>query len=210
MKRNIMQFFELKTQLSNFFIFSTKDIEKIDPVFHSQRLSEWQGKKYIKKIKRGYYLFSDLEINEQVLFLIANKIYSPSYISLEMAFSYYNLIPEAVYGITSVTSNKTNNFKTDFGEFIYRRIKPELMFGYKLIKYENHNFRIAEIEKAVLDYFYLNSHLKTENDFAEMRFNGEKFKMLADRNKLNRYLDAFDNKSLEKRVKRFLNYINHA
>lgn len=205
-----MQFFELKTRLSNFLVFSTKDIEKIDPAFHSQRLSEWQEKKYIRKIKGRHYLFSDLEINEPVLFLIANKIYSPSYISLEMAFSYYSLIPEAVYGITSVTSNKTNNFETDFGKFIYRHIKSELMFGYKLIKYENHNFRIAEIEKAILDYFYLNSHLKTENDFTEMRFNGEEFRMLADRNKLNRYLDVFDNKSLGKRVKRFLNYIDHA
>jgi predicted transcriptional regulator of viral defense system len=205
-----MQFLELKTRLSNFLIFSTKDIEKIDSAFHSQRLSEWQEKKYIRKIKGRYYLFSDLEINESVLFLIANKIYSPSYVSLEMAFSYYNLIPESVYGITSVTSKKTNNFKTDFGEFIYRHIKSELMFGYKLVKYGNHNFRIAEIEKAILDYFYLNSHLKTENDFTEMRFDEKEFKALVDRSKLNRYLAVFNNKSLEKRMKRFLNYIDYA
>ena len=205
-----MQFFELKMRLSDFLVFSTKDIEKIDPAFHSQRLSEWQEKGYIKKITKESYIFSDLEINESVLFLIANKIYSPSYISLEMAFSYYNLIPEAVYGVTSVTSNKTNNFKTDFGEFIYRHIKSELMFGYKLVEYKNHNFRIAEVEKAALDYFYLNSHLKTENDFVEMRFNSEEFKILANIDKLNKYLKAFNNKSLEKRIKRFLNYIDYA
>jgi len=205
-----MQFFELKTQLNNFLVFSTQDIEKIDSDFHNQRLSEWQKKDYIKKITKEYYIFSDLEINESVLFLIANKIYSPSYISLEMAFSYYNLIPEAVYGTTSVTSNKTNSFETNFGEFIYRHIKPELMFGYKLVKYKNHNFRIAEIEKAVIDYFYLNPHLKTKNDFVEMRFNNEEFRALADKSKLNRYLKAFNNKSLEKRVKRFLNHIDYA
>jgi predicted transcriptional regulator of viral defense system len=205
-----MNYRKFKEKLESFMIFALKDIRKIEANFDLRRLNEWQNKGFLRIVRRGYYLFSDLEINEQVLFLIANKIYSPSYISLEMAFSYYNLIPEAVYGITSVTSNKTNNFKTDFGEFIYRRIKPELMFGYKLIKYGNHNFRIAEIEKAILDYFYLNPHFKTENDFTEMRFNEEEFKMLADRNKLNRYLDVFDNKSLEKRVKRFLNYIDYA
>ena len=204
-----MNFVEFKKKLGSFVVFNLKDIRKIEANFDLRRLNEWQKKGYLKIIRREYYIFSDLEINEQVLFLIANKIYSPSYISLEMAFSYYNLIPEAVYGITSVTSNKTNNFKTDFGEFIYRRIKPELMFGYKLVEYKNHNFRIAEIEKTVLDYFYLNSHLKTENDFIEMRFNSEEFKISADRSKLNRYLKAFDNKSLEKRVERFLKYINY-
>jgi predicted transcriptional regulator of viral defense system len=205
-----MQYFELKIKLKDFIVFSVHDIEKVDFEFHSQRLSEWQTKGYVKKITKEHYIFSDLEINESVLFIIANRIYAPSYISLEMAFSYYNLIPEAVYGITSATSQKTNNFKTDFGAFSFRRIKPNLMFGYKLIEYKNQSFRIAEIEKAVLDYFYLNAKLKTESDFAEMRFNGEEFKILANGEKLNEYLKAFENKALEKRVKKFLKYINYA
>jgi len=205
-----MQFLELKKQLKDFLIFSTTDIEKIDANFHSQRLSEWRAKGYIKKITKDYYVFSDLEINESVLFLIANKIYTPSYISLEMAFSYYNLIPEAVYGITSVTSLKTNRFKNNFGEFIYKSIKPRLMFGYNLLEFKNHNIRIAEIEKAVIDYFYFNPSVKTENDFIEMRFKEEEFKTKANKEKLDRYLRAFDNKSLEKRVQKFLKFINYA
>ena len=205
-----MQYLELKTQLKDFLVFSTKDIEKIDPEFHSQRLSEWQKKGYLKKITKEHYIFSDLELNESALFLIANKIYSPSYISLEMAFSYYNLIPESVYGITSVTSQKTNNFKTDFGEFIYRHIKPELMFGYKLVEYQGHNFRIAEIEKAILDYFYLNARIKADNDFSGLRFNVEEFKNNVDKSKLESYLKEFNNKNLEKRIKKFLKYISHA
>lgn len=205
-----MQFLELKDSLKDFIVFSTKDIEKVDNSFHTQRLSEWQRKGYIKKITKEYYTFADLDLNEQGLFFIANKIYSPSYISLEMAFSLYNLIPEAVYGITSVTSQKTHTFKTDFGEFIYRHMKPELIFGYKLVEYKNQNYKIAEIEKSVLDYFYLNSHLQTENDFSELRFNAEEFKERANMEKFYRYLKEFKNKSLEKRIRRFLKYIQHA
>lgn len=205
-----MQFLELKDSLKDFIIFSTKDIWKVDNSFHTQRLSEWQRKGYIKKITKEYYTFADLDLNEQGLFLIANKIYSPSYVSLEMAFSLYNLIPEAVYGITSVTSQKTHTFKTDFGEFIYRRMKPELIFGYKLVEYKNQNYKIAEIEKTVLDYFYLNSHLRVENDFSELRFNAEEFKERANMEKFYRYLKEFKNKSLEKRIRRFLKYIQHA
>ena len=205
-----MQFLNLKTQLKDFLVFSTLDIEKIDSEFHNQRLSEWQEKDYIRKITKEYYIFSDLEINESVLFLIANKIYTPSYISFEMAFSYYNLIPESVYGVTSASSKKTNYFKTDLAEFIYRSLKPELMFGYKLVEYQGHYFKIAELEKALLDYFYINSQLKTKNDFVEIRFNLEEFNNRVDREKLKRYLKAFANKSLEERIYNLLKYIDHA
>ena len=205
-----MRFIEFKEKLNNFIVFKLNDIRKIEADFNLRRLSEWQDKGYIKIVRRGYYIFSDLELNESALFLIANKIYSPSYISFEMAFSYYSLIPEAVYGITSATSQKTNSFKTEMGEFIYCRIKPQLMFGYKLIKYKNHNFKIAEMEKSVLDYFYLNSQLKTEEDFAEMRFNSEKFIAELNKNKFERYLKVFGNKSLEKRIQNFLKYNGYA
>jgi len=199
-----MQFLDFKKQLKSFLVFSTLDIKKIDFEFHNQRLSEWQEKGYIKKITKEHYVFSDTEINESLLFLVANKIYSPSFISFEMAFSYYNLIPEAVYAITSASSKKTNHFKTSLADFIYRSIKPELMFGYKLVEYQGHYFKIAKIEKALLDYFYINSQLKTENDFAEA------FKDRVDISELRECLKGFNNKSLEKRINKLLEYIDHA
>ncbi len=205
-----MQFFDLKARLKDFPVFSINEIEKIDSSFHKQRLSEWQKKGYIKKIRQGFYIFSDLEINEQTLFLIANAVYSPSYISLEMAFSLYNLIPEGVYSVTSITSQKTNNFKTKIGNFIYRRVKPELMFGYALRDYNNHRYLMAEIEKAVLDYLYLNSRVKDEMDFKGLRFNAAEFNAQADLGKFKRYLNAFNSKALAKRADKFLKFIEHA
>ena len=80
-----MQYVELKEQLKNFKIFNLNDIRKIEEDFDLRRLNEWQKKNYIKKIRQGFYIFSDLEINEQTLFVIANRIHEPSYISLEMA-----------------------------------------------------------------------------------------------------------------------------
>ncbi len=209
-EKKCMRYLELKIQLEGFLIFSTRDIKKIDSGFYNQRLSEWQEKGYVRKVTKDYYIFSNLELNESVLFLIANKIYSPSYVSLEMALSYYNLIPESVYGITSVTSQKPKVFKNFLGEFIYRHVKPELMFGYKLVGYKNHNYKIAEIEKALLDYFYLNSHLNNEKDFFELRFNKDEFTSIADEDKLANYLEVFSNKSLDRRMKKFLKYIRNA
>lgn len=204
-----MNFLSFKNALKDFVSFNLNDIRKIDPGFDLRRLSEWQGKGSIKMIRRGHYAFSGLEINESVLFLMANKIYTPSYVSMEMALAHYNLIPEAVYGITSVSPRKTNHFKTDYGEFIYRHIKPQLIFGYKLISYNGQNFKIAESEKAILDYFYLNAHLNTDEDFTGLRFNGEEFKEQTDKDKLKMYLAAFDNKMLNKRFNKFLKHINN-
>lgn len=205
-----MQFLDLKTRLKDFIIFSIQDIEKLDPAFHKQRLSEWQKQGYIKKIRQGFYIFSDLEHNEQSLFLIANTIYRPSYISLEMALSYYQLIPEAVYEITSVTSQKTQKFETQLGNFSYRHIKPEFMFGYVLQRYNNHTYAIAEIEKAVLDYFYLHAHIQQAEDFDGLRLNSAEFTARANIGTLKKYLAAFHSQALVVRVNRFLDYMNHA
>ncbi len=142
------------------------------------------------------------------MFLIANRLYAPSYISFEIAFAYYDLIPESVYGITSATTNKTIVFKSRIGEFIYHKIKPNLMFGYCLKKYQNQNYKIAEIEKALLDYFYINPQLANEADFFELRFNVQEFLARANITKLNNYLKIFNNKRLSQRIKKFLNFIH--
>ncbi|MFA5000695.1 MAG: hypothetical protein WC531_00495 [Candidatus Paceibacterota bacterium] len=205
-----MQYLDLKKQLKDFTIFSIKDIEKVDLSFHKQRLSEWQKKNYVKKIRQGFYIFSDLEINEPVLFMIANRINEPSYISLEMALSLYGLIPEAVYGLTSVTSQKTKTFKTPVGDFIYRHTRPELLFGYELRESNGQHYQIAEIEKAVLDYLYFNSDLKDEESFRGVRFNVDEFKERVNLAKFNKYLRAFNSQALAKRAKKFLTYIEHA
>ncbi|MEI8343927.1 MAG: hypothetical protein WCF93_03200 [Candidatus Moraniibacteriota bacterium] len=205
-----MQYLETKDNLKGFLVISASDILKVDSDFHNQRLSEWQRKGYIKKIAKGYYIFSDLKINESVLFIIANKIFDPSYISLEMALSYHGLIPESVYSITSVTSRKSYKTASSIGQFSYRQIKPELMFGYQLIQYQNHNFKMAEIEKVILDYFYINSKLKTEGEFEELRINQETFQEKVDVEKLRQYLTLFNNKALEKRINNFIKYITHA
>lgn len=204
-----MQYLELKTQLKNFPVFSIKDIEKVDLSFHKQRLSEWQKKDYVKKICKGFYIFSDLAINEPTLFTVANRVYGPSYISLEMALSIYGIIPEAVYGITSATSQKTKNLKSPVGNFIYRHIQPDFMFGYELHEHDGHHYQIAELEKAILDYLYLNSKINDNESFEGMRFNVSELKEKLNIEKFNKYLEAFHNKSLARRARKFLTYINN-
>ena len=82
-------------------IFNLNGIRKIDPNFHRQQLGYWLKSGYVKSFANGYYLLSDAELNENSLFMLANRIYEPSYISLESALAYYSIIPEYRYWVCS-------------------------------------------------------------------------------------------------------------
>jgi len=199
-----MQYSELKQELKDFVIFSLSDIRKVEPNFYRARLNEWQEKGYIKKLRRGYYIFADLKINEQTLFLIANRLYSPSYVSFEMALSYYGLIPEGVYSITSASSKKTYNFSTPIANFTYRKISPHLFFGYHIEEHSGQGYKIADMEKAVLDYLYLNPNIAQEADFKEWRFNSEEFLGKVDIKKMKKYAVVFESKQFTVRLEKLL------
>jgi len=206
-----MQYIEFRESLKDFTIFSLNDIRRIDNRFFRTRLNEWQNKGFIKKVIKGYYIFSDLKLDENVFFEIANRIYKPSYISFEMALSWHGLIPESVYGITSVSTRKTYKFKTDIAEFTYRQLKPQLFFGYDLVEYSGGKyFKIAVMEKAILDYFYINSFIREEDDFVSIRINKDVFLEKFNEKRLNNFLEKFEQKRLSKRIRSFLGFMKNA
>jgi hypothetical protein len=90
-------------------------------------------------------------------FFLANQLLWPSYVSLEAALGYYGLIPEAVADVTSVTTKKTSQFNNPIGRFVYQHVKPDAFRGYRSYKDEaGLDCLIAEPEKAVVDFLYLN------------------------------------------------------
>jgi predicted transcriptional regulator of viral defense system len=205
-----MRYIEFKDALKDWTVFSLNDIKSIDSNFFRTRLTEWQRKGYIKKLVKEYYIFSDLALDENCLFEIANRIYSPSYISFETALGFYKLIPESVYGISSASTRRTYRFKTQVAEFSYSTLKPSLFFGYKLIKYKNGYFKMADIQKAVLDYFYINTGIRTKDDFIAIRFDSDMFFEQLDEEKLYTFLERFAQKTLTKRIKAFLEFMKNA
>lgn len=205
-----MQFLQFKRELKDFPLFNLSDIRKIDEEFDLRRLSEWQVKGYIKKLRRGFYIFSEAKIEEATLFLLANHLNPPSYVSLESALAHYSLIPESVYIVTNVTSNKTIRFETPVAQFGYRSVRPELMFGYKLMSKECGSYKIAEPEKAVLDYLYFHPEVMKEEAFNEWRFNSDEFKKIVDMDKFGSYVQLFGINAFRTRVERFLSLVEHS
>lgn len=206
-----MQFIEFQKQFINHPVFSLLDIQKVYPDFSRRQLNRWKKKGYLNTIRQGYYSLLEKDLDRNFLFYVSNRIYSPSYISLEMALSHYNLIPEVVFQITSVSTKKTIDFQTPIGNFVYRHLKQSIFFGYKLVEYGNqHNIMMAEPEKALLDYFYLNPRISFGNDFIETRINPDEFDNQINLKTFKNYLSNFGNKSLVKRMDIFLDVIQHA
>lgn len=162
---------------------------------------EWQKKGYLKKLVNKWYIFSEIQLNEFILYRISNCLYHPSYISLESAFSYYNLIPEGVYSLQAVSSLKTVTYQTPVGTFYYRNLKPDFYFGYQILRKEELPVLIAEIEKALLDYLYLNKQIKTAEDIKSLRLNIEELHSKIDWVKLSNYAKVFNSNILNKRIK---------
>ena len=103
------------------------------------------------KLRNNYYTLKD---SSPSLYLIANKLYQPSYVSLEKALAYYGMIPEVVYTITSITTKPTREFTTPKGVFSYQRIKQIAYTGYSPKQMEGGVVLFAEPAKALADYLY--------------------------------------------------------
>ncbi len=202
-----MNYLEFEKALKIFPVFSIKDIQKQFHSFDSRRLVEWQQKGYLLKIKRGYYCFAERNRGEQFLYFAANKIYSPSYISFESALAYYNLIPEGVFTTTSASTKNTANYSSPIGNFNYKHIKSDLYFGYKLLNEKDFTIKIAEPEKVILDYFYINK-LNNFDEIEGMRFNEIVAKEIINFDKLRTYQRVFDSKILNKRIQMLIQIIN--
>jgi len=93
--------------------------------------------------------------------ILANLIYGPSYISLEYALSYYNMIPERTEVVTSVTPKRKKDFTTPLGHFIYYAMDItyyRIGFTWKKVP-DGRGFFIATPEKALIDKLYLSESL---------------------------------------------------
>ncbi len=108
-------------------------------------------------LRRGLYLLGKRYQRGPVdLLVVAQKIYGPSYISLESALAHHGWISEAVRAVTSATSRRSSLFETPLGVFGFSRIavNPFLIDVSRELSGED-SFWIAGPWKAIADYVYL-------------------------------------------------------
>lgn len=124
----------------------------------NDKISELLKSKDLISLRRGLYVIGpNMDLPQPEPFLIANHLRGPSYVSLESALSYWNMIPERVYEINSVTIKTSKQYHTPVGRFTYKRLHtPYYSFGIKNIEYSpKQTVLIASREKALCDKIVL-------------------------------------------------------
>ena len=124
----------------------------------NDKISELLKSEDLISIRRGLYITGPkMDLPTPEPFLIANHLRGPSYVSLESALSYWNMIPERVYEISSVTIKTSKVYKNSVGRFSYQQLKtPYYSYGIKNIDYSpKQSVLIASPEKALCDKIVL-------------------------------------------------------
>ncbi len=124
----------------------------------NDKISALLKSKELISLRRGLYIIGpDLDLRSPEPFLIANHLRGPSYVSLESALSYWNMIPERAYEISSVSIKTSKKYKNPTGRFSYHQLKtPYYSYGIKCIEISaRQSFLIASPEKALCDKLVL-------------------------------------------------------
>ena len=124
----------------------------------NDKISELIRSGELLSLRRGLYVpgpETDLPLPHPLL--IANHLRGPSYVSLESALSYWGMIPERVYEVSSATLKTSKRYTTPLGRFSYQHLSaPYYSFGVRSVRLtEQQTALIASTEKAVCDMIVL-------------------------------------------------------
>lgn len=120
----------------------------------NDKISDLVKSGFLLSLRRGLYVPGpELDLPIPHLFVIANHLRGPSYVSLETALSHWGIIPERVYEINSITLKTSHIYDTPIGRFTYRNLNfPYYSFGLERVEVGTEQFVLmASPEKAICD-----------------------------------------------------------
>ena len=172
-------------------IFSTKDAallwaeERESTV--SARLNKYVKAGKLIGVRRGLYA-KDKNYDK---FELATKIYTPSYISFETVLAKAGVVFQ-FYGQVFVASYITREAVVDGQTYSYKRIRDQILTNHTGVEAKD-NYYIASPERAFLDIVYASKGYHFDN-LSPLNWEG-----------IFEILPIYNNKSMEKRVKKYHN-----
>lgn len=170
-----------------------------------RNIKNWQKKGLIKKLKNGLYVREKFILQEKNVTeyaeMMANLLVYPSYISCEYVLQKNNMLTEAIYGFTSITTKSTRTVENFLGNFRYYNIKKELFTGFQdaPYSYKEAKILIATKAKAIFDFVYLKKNRFqnfSQKEIEEIRFNFDEWSK-RDMLELKKYIYLSENKKME-------------
>lgn len=142
-----------------------------------------QGK--LIRLRRNIYVIFDeyikLKDYPEYIEVLACSLREPSYLSLEYVLRKYDVLTEATYGFTLVTTKKKARYVNNIGTFSYKQISNDLLRGFKIMKFLDYEYYEATKAKALFDWLYYRADkipFKEEgiNIVEDLRLNLDSFK----------------------------------
>ena len=141
----------------------------------------------IKRIKKGYYTIHE----DPTLSVFCFK---PAYIGLQSVLSIHDLWEQETNVVVVTAKEVRIGVREVFGNnIILHRIKPSLLFGYDLVKYDDFYIPVSDLEKTLIDFVYFNE-IPDDRVIENIRRN-------IDMEKLMKYLEAYSNRVKKKILK---------
>lgn len=170
-----MRYSELKGKVNQpvFFDYQVERLFRQEPKNQiNVQLSRMVRRGDLIRLKRGVFLFPESQVDE---FVVANVLYSPSYVSLESVLSGAGIIPETVDSVTSVSPVTSKKISNTLGVFLYSKINRSLFFGFTQVydPQSSRYYQAALPEKALLDWLYIRQIKPSE----DLRINKEPLDM---------------------------------
>ena len=138
-------------------IFTLNDIAAILGIDNKKylrvMLSRMAKRKELVRLQKGVYTY----IKNYNPFELANKLKTPSYVSLERVLFDNNIIFQDVSKTITSVSNNHYSRVVDGTNFTYNKIRDDILYN-PLGVIVNQNARTASVERAICDMVYLSKN----------------------------------------------------
>lgn len=109
-------------------------------------------------LRRGIYRLVGKDYQPLAL---ANRVFIPSYVSLETVLVKFGVVFQPYEAVYSV-SYQTRELEIGGRKYVYRKIRQDVLTNPAGIKHENY-YTVASLERAFLDTLYLNGEQYFDN-----------------------------------------------
>ncbi len=160
------------------------DIKKLMTIFSIEysasaahnRINKLVRSGWLMRIRQGLYLIIDnlsaRDQNDISLIRIANVLDHNSYVSLAYALNYHQLFDQYSRTVISISDKINKKYNFDGHLYQFSKVKKEMYFGFTEELDDGKIIKIAEAEKALIDYLYLdNSFFSASLVFEKLRDN---------------------------------------
>jgi predicted transcriptional regulator of viral defense system len=149
----------------------------------SKALSRLEKRGLITRVADGVYLNKLVRDHTATDFITVLK--PNSYVSLESALNHWGLSTQSPVTLTCVTTGKPKEYRTPEFAITFRTISKRLFWGFVEKQTRYSKYRIAEPEKALLDWIYLSLQTGLTPHLDEIDFK------VVDKHKLVKYADKY-------------------